>query len=148
VISAGIIGAAIARELSRYHCASLTRGGGRRHGTKATAILHTGFDAKPGAQAGLVRQGYHLLNAYASRWEFRWSTPVRAYRGTMPTRGAAGIAANAEQNGYLCAPDINRQLYRGAHLGRVRAAREITTASSSFSVPLALATQAVVTALC
>ena len=70
VIGAGIVGAAIARELAGYELdvALLEAGPDVGGGTSKanTAILHTGFDAKPGTlEAQLVRRGYELLGAYA-----------------------------------------------------------------------------------
>jgi glycerol-3-phosphate dehydrogenase len=66
VVGAGVVGAAIARELSRYHltCVLLEAGNDVGTGTSKanTAIWHTGFDAKPGTlEARLVRRGHQLL---------------------------------------------------------------------------------------
>jgi len=72
VIGAGVVGSAIARELAGYEL-SVTLLEARPDvgdGTSKanTAILHTGFDAKPGTlESRLVRAGYHLLSDYASR---------------------------------------------------------------------------------
>ena len=72
VIGAGVVGSAIARELAGYEL-SVTLLEARADvgdGTSKanTAILHTGFDAKPGTlESRLVRAGYHLLSDYASR---------------------------------------------------------------------------------
>ncbi|HET7902527.1 MAG TPA: NAD(P)/FAD-dependent oxidoreductase [Candidatus Nanopelagicales bacterium] len=75
IIGAGIVGCAVARELSglTLNGRSLTvglidaRGDVGDATSKAnTAILHTGFDATPGTlEARLVRRGYDLLAAYA-----------------------------------------------------------------------------------
>ncbi|GAA2374187.1 NAD(P)/FAD-dependent oxidoreductase [Streptomyces cuspidosporus] len=70
VIGGGIVGSAIARELSGYEVsvALLEARDDVGDGTSKanTAILHTGFDAKPGTlESRLVARGYHLLNAYA-----------------------------------------------------------------------------------
>jgi len=77
VIGAGIVGAAIARELAGH-----TLGGqpisialldaredvGDGTSKANTAILHTGFDAKPGTlESELVQRGYHLMADYAGR---------------------------------------------------------------------------------
>jgi len=70
VIGAGIVGSAIARELAGYEL-SVTLIEARADvgdGTSKanTAILHTGYDAKPGTlESRLVRAGYHLLAEYA-----------------------------------------------------------------------------------
>ncbi|MQY15054.1 putative MG039-like protein [Streptomyces sp. RB5] len=70
VIGAGVVGAAIARELSGYdlRVALLDARDDVGEGTSKanTAILHTGFDASPGTlESRLVRRGYALLSAYA-----------------------------------------------------------------------------------
>ncbi|MEV6107509.1 NAD(P)/FAD-dependent oxidoreductase [Streptomyces sp. NPDC051940] len=71
VIGAGVVGCAIARELSghRLSVALLDAADDVGEGTSKanTAILHTGFDAKPGTlESRLVRRGYALLSAYAA----------------------------------------------------------------------------------
>ena len=70
IIGAGVVGAAIARELSSYQLSTVLIEAAPDVGagtSKAnTALLHTGFDAKPGSlEAGLVRRGCELLKAYA-----------------------------------------------------------------------------------
>ncbi|MEU1306492.1 NAD(P)/FAD-dependent oxidoreductase [Streptomyces shenzhenensis] len=70
VIGGGIVGAAIARELSGcdVSVALLEARDDVGDGTSKanTAILHTGFDAKPGTlESRLVARGYQLLSAYA-----------------------------------------------------------------------------------
>ncbi|MGW0697772.1 FAD-dependent oxidoreductase [Streptomyces sp. NPDC002867] len=71
VVGAGVVGAAIARELARYRLrtalvdASDDVGNGTSKAN--TAILHTGFDAIPGSlEARLVREGQRRLAAYAA----------------------------------------------------------------------------------
>ena len=70
VIGAGIVGSAIARELAG-HQVSVALVDARDDvgdGTSKanTAILHTGFDAKPATlESRLVRRGYRLLSDYA-----------------------------------------------------------------------------------
>jgi glycerol-3-phosphate dehydrogenase len=71
VIGGGIVGAAIARELSgsRLSVALIEARADVGDGTSKanTAILHTGFDAKPGSlESRLVRRGYELLSEYAA----------------------------------------------------------------------------------
>jgi glycerol-3-phosphate dehydrogenase len=72
VIGAGIVGAAIARDLAGTGL-SITLVEGRDDvgdGTSKanTALLHTGFDATPGTlESRLVARGYHLLGAYAEQ---------------------------------------------------------------------------------
>src|SRR5436190_20921696 len=71
VVGAGAVGCAIARELTRHgaSCALIETGPDVGAGTSKanTAILHTGFDAKPGTiESRLVARGYELLSAYAA----------------------------------------------------------------------------------
>ncbi len=71
VIGAGIVGSAIARELSGHHLsvALLEARDDVGDGTSKanTAILHTGFDAKPGTlESAMVARGYRLLSRYAA----------------------------------------------------------------------------------
>lgn len=70
VIGAGIVGSAIARVLAGYQLSVAlvdARDDVGEGTSKAnTAILHTGFDAKPGTlESRLVHRGYHLLSDYA-----------------------------------------------------------------------------------
>ena len=70
VIGAGVVGAAIARELARYELdvALIEAGPDVGAGTSKanTAILHTGFDAAPGTlEARLLRRGCALMRAFA-----------------------------------------------------------------------------------
>ena len=71
VIGAGIVGSAIARELAGHQLsvALLDARDDVGDGTSKanTAILHTGYDAKPATlESALVSQGYHLLSEYAT----------------------------------------------------------------------------------
>jgi len=70
VVGAGVVGSAVVRELSGYRLrvalvdARLDVGDVTSKAN--TAILHTGFDAKPGSLEGrLVHDGYRLLGVYA-----------------------------------------------------------------------------------
>jgi glycerol-3-phosphate dehydrogenase len=70
VIGAGIVGSAIARRLAGYQLSVALLDGRDDVGEGAskanTAILHTGFDAKPGTlESRMVHEGYHLLSDYA-----------------------------------------------------------------------------------
>lgn len=72
IVGAGVVGTAIARALSRYDLSvALVDGAcdvGEGTSKANTAILHTGFDAKPGTlESQLVRRGYELLGDYADR---------------------------------------------------------------------------------
>ena len=70
VVGAGIVGSAIARDLAgtSLHVALLEARDDVGEGTSKanTALLHTGFDAKPGTlESRMVRRGYELLGEYA-----------------------------------------------------------------------------------
>lgn len=72
VIGAGVVGSAIARDLTLRgaSCALLEAGDDVGAGTSKanTAILHTGFDTKPGTlESKLVPRGYELLTDHAER---------------------------------------------------------------------------------
>src|SRR5215212_11156253 len=72
IVGAGVVGCAIARELSRFELRVTLLDAGADVGagtSKAnTALLHTGFDAKPGTlESRLVARGYELLSEYSAR---------------------------------------------------------------------------------
>ena len=72
IVGAGVVGCAIARELSHFdlRVTLLEAGPDVGAGTSKanTALLHTGFDAKPGTlEARLVPRGFELLSEYAGR---------------------------------------------------------------------------------
>ena len=72
VIGAGIVGSAVARTLAAYdHDVALIEARddvGDGTSKANTAILHTGFDAKPGTlESKLVARGYELLSDYAAQ---------------------------------------------------------------------------------
>ncbi|NPA92115.1 MAG: NAD(P)/FAD-dependent oxidoreductase [Chloroflexi bacterium] len=72
VIGAGVVGTAIARELSRYQLEVVLLEAkpdvGMGTSKANTAIWHTGFDAKPGTlEARLLRRSYALLEDYVDR---------------------------------------------------------------------------------
>ena len=72
IVGAGVVGAAIARELTRFDLdVTLLEAGpdvGAGTSKANTALLHTGFDAKPGTlEARLVPRGCELLPSYAAR---------------------------------------------------------------------------------
>src|SRR5688500_14688590 len=72
IVGVGVVGTAITRELTRFdlRVTLLEAGPDVGAGTSKanTALLHTGFDAKPGTlEARLVARGYELLGEYAER---------------------------------------------------------------------------------
>jgi glycerol-3-phosphate dehydrogenase len=107
VIGGGIVGAAIARDLgaTSLDVAILEARGDVGDGTSKanTAILHTGFDAKPGTlESRLVARGYDLLGAYADQV----GIPVERTGAILVAWTDEELAAlptlqeKAEQNGY------------------------------------------------
>jgi glycerol-3-phosphate dehydrogenase len=155
VVGAGVVGTAIARRLARYRlrCVLLEAGPDVGAGTSKanTAILHTGFDAKPGTrEAALVRRGRELLledgpglgipieqtGALLVAW-------TEAEVAALP-----GIADRARENGWADVLPVDRaELYRREpHLGPgALAALEIPGEGiiCPWTPPLAFATEAV-----
>jgi glycerol-3-phosphate dehydrogenase len=155
VIGAGVVGAAIARELSRsqMRCALIEAGNDVGVGTSKanTALLHTGFDAKPGTlEARLVRRGFELLGAYAAEVGIpveRTGALLVAWSeeqlGEFP-----GIVERAHANGYRAIARVDPdELYRREpHLGPgALGALEVPDESiiCPFTTPIAFATEAV-----
>jgi glycerol-3-phosphate dehydrogenase len=156
VIGAGVVGAAIARELSRYRLRAILIDAASDVGSgtsKAnTAILHTGFDAKPGSlEARLVRRGHALLQQYGSEA----GIPIERTGALLIAWDEEQLAAlpqiadHAVRNGYTASHTVSiEELYRSEpHLGRgALGAMGIPDESiiCPFTTPLAFATQAVV----
>lgn len=155
IIGAGVVGVAIARELSRYRVRVALVEAASDVGTgtsKAnTAIWHTGFDAKPKTlEASLVRRGYKLLEEFAAES----GIPVERTGALMiawteqELQVLDDVAHTARQNGYArVRPVRTDELYRrepnlapGA-LGAIEIPDEGIICT--FTTPLALATQAV-----
>ena len=116
-----------------------------------TALLHTGFDAKPGTlEARLVARGYELLSEYAGRVGIpvehtgallvAWNEEQRA---EFP-----GIVERSRANGYREIAEVGvEELYRREpHLGPgAQGALEVPAEGlvCPFTTPLAYATEAV-----
>lgn len=155
IIGAGVVGAAIARELSSYQLSTVLIEAAPDVGagtSKAnTALLHTGFDAKPGSlEAGLVRRGCELLKAYAVEAGIPLEqTGAFLVAWNVEQLGRLDdIEANARTNGYQEGRRLDLQeLYeREPHLAPgATGAVEIPGESiiCAFTTPLAFATQAV-----
>ncbi len=119
IVGAGAVGCAVARELSRRgaRCALIEAGPDVGAGTSKanTAILHTGFDAKPGTiESGLVARGYELLSQYATEV----GIPTAKLGALMIAWGGeqraalSEIAATANENGYGDARSVeSEELY-------------------------------------
>jgi glycerol-3-phosphate dehydrogenase len=155
IIGAGVVGAAIARELSRYQlsCALVEAGSDVGAGTSKanTAIWHTGFDAKPGSlESRLLRRSYALLDTFLPQAGIaveRLGAILVAWNAEQRSE-LPGILDRAHQNGVddlrlLSSDEIYRRephLNAGALEGLLVPGEAIFC---PFSLPLALATQAV-----
>lgn len=155
VIGAGIVGSAIARELTGYdlRVAVLEARDDVGDGTSKanTAILHTGFDATPGTlESALVRRGYRLLTDFAAVT----GIPVERTGAILVAWDREQLDAlpalrdKAEANGYHACEVIDSDaVYAGLpHLGE-GALGGLTVPDESitctWTVNLALATDAV-----
>ena len=155
IVGAGVVGTAIARTLARYRLDIVLADAACDVGTgtsKAnTAILHTGFDAKPGTlESRLLSRGSALLREYAAAT----GIPVE-YTGALlvawTSEQFAGLPAleeNARRNGYLAVRRIGADsLYaREPSLGPgALGALEIPDEAiiCPWTTPLAFATEAV-----
>jgi glycerol-3-phosphate dehydrogenase len=116
-----------------------------------TALLHTGFDAKPGTlEARLVARGFELLSEYAERVGIP-AEPTGALLVAWNEEQRAefpGIVERAHANGYRAIAELGvDELYRREpHLGPgAHGALEVPTEGlvCPFTTPLAYATEAV-----
>jgi glycerol-3-phosphate dehydrogenase len=155
IVGAGVVGAAIARELSRHElsCALIEGGADVGAGTSKanTAIWHTGFDAKPGTlESRLLRRSYALFDEYMDKAGVaveRLGALLVAWNEEQ-LAALPGILDRARQNGVddLCLMSVEEvyarepQLNAGALGGLLVPGESIFC---PFSLPLALATQAV-----
>ena len=155
IVGAGVVGAAIARELSRYQLTVVLADAASDVGTGTTkantAILHTGFDAVPGSlESRLLRRGSALLTDYAALAGIpveRTGALLVAWTAEQQ-RELPSIHDRARQNGYEgVRPVTAAELYRREpHLGPgALAALEIPDESviCPWTTPLAYATEAV-----
>ena len=155
IVGAGVVGAAIARDLCRYElrCTLLEAGPDVGAGTSKanTALLHTGFDAKPGTlEARLVRRGHALLGTYATTAGIPLERTGALLVGWDEEQRAAfpAIVERSRANGYTAIREVGvEELYRrepylgsGAH-GALEVPDEGIVCP--FTTPLAFATEAV-----
>ena len=155
IVGAGVVGGAIARELARLDLRVTLLEAGRDVGagtSKAnTALLHTGFDAKPDTlEARLVARGCDLLREYAPRVGIPLEQPgALLVAWDENQRGEFGaIAERARANGYGSMRELDAgELYRlEPNLGPcARGAFEVPDEGliCPFTTPLAFATEAV-----
>ncbi len=155
VVGGGVVGTAIARELSRFElrCTLLEAGPDIGAGTSKanTALLHSGFDAPPGSlEAKLVRRGHELLSSYAAAV----GIPVEPLGAVLVAWNAEqlsqfpAIIARARSNGYDDVRELSvGDLYaREPNLGPgACGALEVPDEAiiCPFTTPLAFATEAV-----
>src|SRR3954447_20662474 len=107
IVGAGAVGCAAARDLSlrgaRCILIEATADVGAGTSKANTAILHTGFDAKPGTtESGLVARGYELLNEYAAEVGIptaRVGALMIAWNREQ-REALTGVANVARENGY------------------------------------------------
>jgi glycerol-3-phosphate dehydrogenase len=155
IIGAGVVGAAIARTLAAYSLdivlADAARDIGSGTSKANTAILHTGFDAKPGSlESRLLGRGSELLRSYASAARIPVERTGALLVAWTPDQVAAlpSIEENARGNGYLAVrPLAAAELYaREPALGPgALGGLEIPDESiiCPWTTPLAFATEAV-----
>src|SRR5690606_6268686 len=156
IIGAGVVGCAVARELAQYDLRAVLIEAASDVGagtSKAnTAILHTGYDGKPGfLETRLLRRGYDLLNEYGPQA----GIPIE-HTGALlvawtdeQLQSLPAIRENAHRNGVTDVDFISLdELYRREpHLGPgALGALEVPGESiiCPFTPPLAFATQAVI----
>ena len=116
IVGAGVVGAAIARELARFElrCVLLESGPDVGAGTSKanTALLHTGFDAKPGTlESRLVRRGHALLRRYAAAAGIPLE-PTGALLVAWDEEQLAalpGIVERSRANGYTAIREVARR---------------------------------------
>ena len=155
IVGAGVVGTAIARTLARYRLDCVLADAACDVGTgtsKAnTAILHTGFDAKPGTlESRLLSRGSALLREYAAATGIPVERTGALLVAWTPEQFDAlpGLAENARRNGYLAVRRIGAgELYvREPALGPgALGALEIPDEAiiCPWTTPLAFATEAV-----
>ena len=154
IVGAGVVGCAIARELSHFdlRVTLLEAGPDVGAGTSKanTALLHTGFDAKPGTlEARLVARGFRLLSDYADRVGIpveRTGALLVAWNDEQLAE-FPGIVERAHANGHRQIPELGvDELYRREpQLGPgARGALEVPDEAlvCPFTTPLAYATEA------
>jgi glycerol-3-phosphate dehydrogenase len=155
VVGAGVVGCAIARELSRFGLNVVIVDAADDVGTGTSkansAILHTGFDAPVGTlEASLVRRGHSLLSKYASENDIpikhvgalvlAWSSEdleqLRAIEAKARDNSYVGARRRSAEEVYAVEPHLARGL-----IGALEIPDEAVVCP--FTTPLAFATEAV-----
>ena len=155
IVGAGVVGCAIARELSGFDVrVTLLEGApdvGAGTSKANTALLHTGFDATPGTlESRLVARGYELMREYAARAGIPLELPGALLVAWSDEQLAEfpAIVERSRANGYDAIRGVGmEELYRREpHLGPgARGALEVPDEGvvCPFTTPLAFATEAV-----
>lgn len=155
VVGAGVVGAAIARELAALDISvgivdkrcDVTDGTSKAN----TAILHTGYDASPGTlESQLVAKGYHLTAAFcdATGISYERTGAVLVAWNDEELENLPSLKDKAEKNGYMETYIVDADDVRSMmpNLGpNVRGGLVVPGESiiDAWSVPLGLATDAV-----
>jgi L-2-hydroxyglutarate oxidase LhgO len=155
VIGAGVVGSAIARELSRYQLkvALVESASDVGMGTSkaSTAIWHTGFDAKPGTlEATLIRRSYALMDKYMPEANIpheRLGAILIAWNQEQ-LDSLPALQKKARENGVMDVEIISpEEIYkRESHINQGALGGLLVPGEGilcTFTVPLAFATQAV-----
>ncbi len=155
VIGAGVIGSAIARELSRYQLKIALLDAnpdvGMGISKASTAIWHTGFDAKPGSlEARLMRRSYALMDKFmpeANIAHERLGGILIAWNQEQ-FDALPGLQKKAYENGVMDVETIAvEEIYRfEPHINKCALGGLLVPGEGilcTFTVPLACATQAV-----
>jgi len=156
IIGAGAVGAAIARELSRYELSIVLLEAasdvGMGTSKASTAIWHTAFDAKPGSlEATLLRRSYPLMEAFMQEvgspferigglliaWTQEQLDTLPALLGKAYKNGVTDVYLLSKEEVYTHEPHLGQ----GALGGMFVPGEGILC---TFTIPLACATQAVV----
>ena len=156
IIGAGAVGAAVARELSRYDLKIILLEAnpdvGMGTSKASTAIWHTGFDAKPGSlEASLMRRSYPLMEAFMQEvgspferssglliaWNQEQLDTLPALLEKAHKNGVNDVYLIGREEVYRCEPHLG-----GGALGGMFVPGEGILCT--FTIPLACASQAVV----
>jgi glycerol-3-phosphate dehydrogenase len=160
IVGAGVVGTAIARALAGFdlRCVLLDAADDVGTGTSKanTAILHTGFDAKPGSlESRLLARGSELLRCYAEQAGIAVERTGAVLVAWTQEQAAAlpSIAGGARRNGYVAVRELSAaEVYeREPALGPgALAGLSIPDESviDPWTVPLAFATEAVRAGVC
>ena len=156
IVGAGAVGSAIARELSRFQLKVVLLESnpdvGMGTSKASTAIWHTGYDATPGSlESGLLKRSYPLLEEFMKEV----GSPFERIGGLLiawseeQLRTLPKLLEKAFQNGdtdcYLI--DKDEVYEREPHLGKGALGGMFVPGEGilcTFTIPIALATQAVV----